>query len=175
MFHRDGLTVSLSGALRHGDGVHVETIASRPLTDGTFWLVEWFTALRQGKPRYASAAQIGVFGKAGSSALAADLIEAGVPKSAVVVATSDNAITAATMLREAVVRGTVSHLVDPDVLDASVAASREHRSVTSGGWVFVPKTKDDDSTPVESASLAHWLAKTTKRRPGRKSVGRVLR
>jgi hypothetical protein len=168
VFSRDGTSVSLSGAMRHEGGVHVETIARRPLTEGTYWLAEWLTA------RHERAAQIAVFGKAGSTALINELRRAKVPARVLIIATQDNAITAATMLRESVRRGSVSHLADPDVLDASVVGSREHKSGTSGGWVFVPKTDEDDSTPVESVALAHWAAMTSKRRPGRKTRGRVM-
>lgn len=175
VFHRDGTSVSLSGALKHEHGVHVETIARRPLTEGTWWIVEFLTAEQpDGKPRHKHAAQIVVFGKAGSTGLVNELRAAGVPAPVLILATQDNAITAATMTREGVHRGTVSHLDDPDVLDASVVGSREHKTGTSGGWVFVPKTEQDDSTPIESVAMALWAAKTTKRRPGRKTRGRVM-
>jgi hypothetical protein len=174
VFHRDGVSVSLSAALKHEHGVHVETIARRPLTEGTYWLVEFFTAERDGRQRHQDAAQIVVFGKAGSTGLANDLRQAGVAAKCLIIGTQDNAITAATMLREAVNRGEVTHLADPDVLDASIAGSREHKVGQSGGWVLVPKTDDDDSTPAESAGMALWAAKTTKRRPGRKTRGAVM-
>lgn len=174
VFHRDGTSVSLSAALKHPYGVHVETIARRPLTEGTWWLVQFFTEEREGRARHETAAQIVVFGKAGSTGLANDLRKAGVAAKCLIIGTQDNAITAATMLREAVNRGEVTHLADPDVLDASIAGSREHKVGQSGGWVLVPKTDDDDSTPSESAAMALWAAKTTKRRPGRKTRGTVM-
>jgi hypothetical protein len=162
VFHRDGTSVSLSAALKHRHGVHVETIARRPLTEGTYWLVEFFTGERDGRQRHESAAQI------------VDLRQAGVAAKCLIIGTQDNAITSATMLRESVNRGEVTHLTDPEVLDASVAGSREHKSGQSGGWVFVPKTDEDDSTPVESVAMALWAAKTSKRRPGRKTRGAVM-
>lgn len=174
-FSRDGTSVSLSGALKHQHGVHLETIARRPLVEGTWWLVEFLTAEGpDGKPRWKHAAQIVVFGKAGSTGLVTDLRAAGVPASVLILATQDNAVTAATMLREGVTRGTVSHLEDPEVLDESILRSREYQTGKSGAWVFVPMTDDDDSTPAESVSLAHWAAKTSKRRPGRRTTGRVM-
>lgn len=174
VFHRDGTSVSLSGSLRHAHGVHVETIARRPLTEGTYWLTEFFMADRDGRPRHRGAAQIVIFGKAGSAALATDLRAAGVSKTCLIIATQDNAITAATMLREQVTRGSITHLTDPEVLDASIAGSREHKSGQSGGWVLVPKSDDDDSTPAESVALALWAAMTSKRRPGRATRGVVM-
>lgn len=174
VFHRDGTSVSLSAALKHDQGIHVETIARRPLTEGTYWLVEFFTAERDGRQRHQDAAQIVVFGKAGSTALVNELRGAGVAAKCLIIGTQDIAITSATMLREAVKRGEITHLTDPDVLDASIAGSREHKTGQSGGWVLVPKTDDDDSTPAESVAMALWAAKTTKRRPGRRSKGRVM-
>lgn len=174
VFHRDGTSVSLSAALKHPYGVHVETIARRPLTEGTWWLVQFFTEEREGRARHESAAQIVVFGKAGSTGLASDLRKAGVAAKCLIIGTQDNAITAATMLREAVNRGEVTHLADPEVLDASIAGSREHKVGQSGGWVLVPKTDEDDSTPAESAGMALWAAKTTKRRPGKRTRGAVM-
>lgn len=174
VFHRDGTSVSLSAALKHPYGVHVETIARRPLTEGTYWLVDFFTAERDGRQRHEDAAQIVVFGKAGSTALANDLRQAGVAAKCLIIGTQDNAITAATTLREAVNRGEVTHLADPEVLDASIVGSKEHKSGQSGGWVLIPKTDEDDSTPAESIALALWAAMTSKRRPGRRTKGRVM-
>lgn len=173
-FSRDGTSVSLSAALKHEHGVHVETIKRRPLTEGTWWLVEFLTADVDGMPRWKRTAQIVVFGKAGSTGLVNELREHGVPAKVLILATQDNAITAATMLNDGAKRGTVSHLADPEVLDKSVLRSRAHMTGTSGGWVFVPMADEDDSTPVESAALAHWAAKTSKRRPGRTTKGRVM-
>lgn len=174
VFHRDGVSVSLSAALKHPHGVHLETIARKPLTEGTYWLVEFFTAERDGRQRHQDAAQIVVFGKAGSTGLVNELRTAGVSSKCLIIGTQDIAITSATMLRESVKRGEVTHLHDPEVLDASIVGSREHKTGTSGGWVLVPKTDEDDSTPAESAAMALWAAKTSKRRPGRKTRGRVM-
>lgn len=182
-FSIDGVSVSLSAALRHDDGVHVETIERRPLTEGTWWIVQWFTTDPESPKRYERAAQIVIDGKAGAVGLGNDLRTAGVPARVLICSgdvdkvdhlTTDNVIAANTMLREAVKRRTVTHLEDPDVLDASVVGTTERKIGVAGGWGFEPKTDEDDSTPIESVALAHWAAMTSKRRPGRKTKGRVM-
>jgi hypothetical protein len=182
-FSPDGVSVSLSAAIKHDHGVHVETIERAPLSEGVWWIVEWFTKERDGRKRYEDAAQIVIDGKAGAVGLGNDLRTGGVPARVLICAgdvdkvehlTTDNVIAANTMLREAVTRATLTHLEDPDVLDASVVGTTERKIGVAGGWGFAPKTDEDDSTPVESAALAHWAAMTSKRRPGRKTKGRVM-
>lgn len=183
-FSPDGVSVSLSAAIKRDDGTaHVETIARAPLAEGTWWIVQWFVAEgANGQERHRAAAQIVIDGKAGAVGLGNDLRTAGVPARVLICSgdvdkvehlTTDNVIAANSMLREAVKRKTVTHLDDPDVLDASVLGTTERKIGTAGGWGFDPKTDDDNATPIESAALAYWAAMTSKRRPGRTTRAKV--
>lgn len=77
------------------------------------------------------------------------------------------------MLLEAVIGKTATHLHDPEkpegqkVLDDSVAVSSKKARV-DGSWNWDCPSDPGAEIPVASAALAHWGAKTSKRKPGRK-------
>jgi hypothetical protein len=165
-FSPDGASVALAVALKHTGGVHVELVEHRPMGHGTAWLVDWLVE------RQAKAAQIVIDGRSGAAGLVNDLRAEKVPAKVIIAPDTGQAVAANVMLLEAVKRGTVSHFDDP-VLNDSVAASGKRKIGTAGGWGF-EGIRGGDSTPVEAVALALWSAKTSKRRPGRRTRGAVL-
>jgi hypothetical protein len=102
-------------------------------------------------------------GSAGSGVLRQYLIDRGIPKARVIVATSPQYLQACEMFRDAIEKErSVTHLRDEGqaVLDRSVETTDRDRR---GGWL--PSTADGDETPLEAVSLALWGARTTKFKP----------
>ena len=114
--------------------------------------------------------------RAGLVATRWDTPARGVPRRAIHIASGPEYFAANTLFHDAVRDRTVTHLATEgqQVLDESVAVSDKKQVGNSGSWRWVATTPDGDETPTEAVSLAHWAAKTTKRRPGRKAVGVVL-
>lgn len=167
-FSPDGATVALCAARKTEDGViHLELIERRSMGGGTGWLVEWLAGGEA--PRWRKAAQIVVDGKAHAGNLVNALRSAGVPARVVVTPTTDQVTAAHSMLEDAVKAKTITVLAHPGqaTLVDSVAASARREIGKTGGWGFRP-IGDGECTSAESAVMAHWGAKTSKRRPGRK-------
>lgn len=163
-FSPDGATVALSAARKTPEGtIHVELIERRSMGSGTAWLVDWLVE------RWRNAAQIVVDGKAHAGNLVNALRAAGVGAKVIVTPTTEQVTTAHSMLLDAVKLGTVTNLAHPgqDTLVDSIAASGWREIGKTGGWGFRP-LGDGECTSAESAVMAHWGAKTSKRRPGRK-------
>lgn len=167
-FSLDGSRVGVAGALKHEGGVHVELVGahSGDMTAGVASLADWLAERKE------SAALYVISGQAHAAALADALIVRDVPRRAVHVASAPDYFTSNVMFLDAVREGRVTHLGTEGQaqLDASVAVSDKKNAGTSGSWRWTATTPDGDETPVEGACLAHWGAKTTKRRPGRKQV-----
>ena len=165
-FNFDGSRVSVAGGLKHSGGCHVELIDATDtgLEDGIAPLADWIAV------RWRSIAQVTISGRAGADALALALVERGVSRRAVHVASTPEYFAACSMLPDAVRGRTVTHPDAPkgDVLDESVAVCDRKARGTTGAWAWAATTPDGDETPMEAVSLALWGARTTKRRPGRK-------
>ena len=163
-FNQDGTRAALAGGLKHADGIHVELISTVALAEGgTGPLADWM-AQRKGET-----ATFVLAGRAGASALKQELRERGVPERQIQVVTTTEYTAAAVGLHDAVRGRTMTHPAAQrgDVLDASCAVS-DKETRASGAWGWKATTPDGDETPMEAISLAHWGARTTKRRPGRK-------
>jgi len=134
---------------------------------GTGWLVEWLAG--GSSPRWRSAAQIVVDGKAHAGNLVNALRDAGVASTVVLTPTTEQVTSAHSMLEDAVKAKTLTVLKHPgqDTLVDSVAHSARREIGKTGGWGFRP-IGDGECTSAESAVMAHWGAKTSKRRPGKK-------
>ena len=167
-FSPDGATVALSAARKTASGsVHVELIERRSMGGGTGWLVEWLAG--GPSPRWRSAAQIVVDGKAHAGNLVNALRDAGVASTVLLTPTTEQVTSAHSMLEDAVKAKTLTVLKHPgqDTLVDSVAHSARREIGKTGGWGFRP-IGDGECTSAESAVMAHWGAKTSKRRPGKK-------
>lgn len=166
-FSADGSGVGLAAALRPTDGpVFVEGIKQANLGEGIGWLVNWL------QPRAAGAAQIVIDGRAGVGALVNALRDAGVRnKRLVIVPTLDQVLAAHSMFEQGVLAGTIEHSGQEAFTD-QVTAAVKRKIGTAGGFGW---DAPDGETVVllDAATLAHWGAKTTKRRPGSRG-GKVM-
>lgn len=173
-FSHDGREWALSVARRPEGSkvIHVEGIKVGPMIDGTSWLVAWLAE------RAPAAAQIVVDGKSGSGALATDLKAAGVRGTKVLIFPSlEEIVTAHSMLLQSTIDGTISH-IGQTLLDnqAKGATRRKIGDKGSFGW---QAPKDGSVCMLDSITLSHWGAVTTKRNPGgarsARSGGRAVR
>ncbi|QEA30400.1 hypothetical protein FGL91_18710 [Microbacterium sp. CBA3102] len=166
-YSQDGERVSVSGAVKHDEGIHVELIAahSGDTSDGVESLADWLS------DRWREASMIAIVGAAGS-ALKQALHDRGVPEKVVRTMTTTDYFQANTMAEDALKSGSVTHPigVEGDLLDASVAVCDAKKRGSSGQWGWVSTVPDGDETPVESFCAAYWAARTSKRVPGRKQV-----
>lgn len=166
-FSPDGTTVALAACMRPESGpLHVELIEHRSMSAGLGWLTAWLVE------RHEQAAQIVIDGKAHSGALFLALRAEKVPERVILMPTIDEVITAHSMMLGAITSKEITHF-DQLALNESVALAGKRLIGKNGGWGWEPLA-DGDVTPIEAATYAHWGAKTSKRRPGRKTRGRVM-
>lgn len=183
-FSQDGSRVSLGGARKHDGGMHVELIdaLSGGVESGIGRLADWLAE------RWHDTATIVISGAAGAKVLHQALRDRGVSKRVLHLATSGDYFTACAMFHEAVSASAkvaelnaadgddrplpLTHLATEGQapLDDSVAVSDKKNRGPNGAWGWQATTPDGDETPTEAVSLAHWGARTSKRRPGRKAV-----
>lgn len=166
-YSMDGSRVSVSGAVKHSDGVHVELVAAHSgATDaGVETLADWLA------DRWRQVSMIAIVGAAGA-ALKQALRDRRVSEKAIRVMTTSDYFQANTLAEDALKARTVTHPIgsDGDLLDASVSISDVKRRGSNGQWGWQATVPDGDETPVESFCAAHWAARTSKRVPGRKQV-----
>ena len=155
----DGSLVCLSVAVLNGDEVHVEFIRQEPMTNGLQWLVDWLAA------RIENCACVAIDGKGAADDLKRRLLAVGYTKQAVSVMGPNGAVDAAAMMVNGVADGIVTHYPD-ETLDASATKSVKRKIGTSGAFGF----GGEHPEVIESAALAMYGVKTTKRKPGRKAV-----
>lgn len=162
-FSIDGMRLSLGGALRHDDGVHVELVDAfhGSVESGIGPLADWLAS------RWRESAGIVLSGRAGASVLAQALRERRVPDKWIVMPSTPQYAQACGMFLEATKDGSVSHLVSEGqiALDESVAVVDRRARGSEGSWSWKSTVPGGDETPVEAVSLAYWLAKTSKMRP----------
>lgn len=171
-FSMNGDRVALAGARKHETGVHVELIdaLSGGVEAGLGALADWLA------PRWRDAAVIVISGRAGAVALYDALRTRGVPDRLIQMATTSEYFGACSLFQEAVRARTVTHLASDGqaALNDSIAVSDKKKRGTSGSWGWQATTVDGDETPTEAVSLAHFGAKTSKRRPGRRAKAVVM-
>ena len=159
-FTPDGRSVTLAAAATHEDGAHVEYIRTEPTVSGVGWLVDWLVS-RKGR-----AAAVAIDGRADATDLGQQLVNAGMPKGAVMVARTSDAISADAMLVNAVNDGTLTHLDDPALTESALGATRRPIG-KDGGYGFGGECPER----LDACALALWAARTTKRDPRRR--GRI--
>lgn len=157
----DGAIAALSVATISGEASHVEFIRQEPISNGLGWLEKWLLDPR----RVESCASVAIDGKVGADDLARRLIAGGMSRKAVIVASTEFVINAAAMLVNSVADGLVTHYPD-ELLDESATKSVKRRIGTLGGFGF----GGEHPEPIESAALALYTVRTTKRDPSRKAV-----
>lgn len=159
-FTPDGRGVSLATAVVHPLGCHVEFVKTEPTVAGVAWLVDWLVA-RKGK-----AAAVAIDGRADATDLGQQLIKSGMPKQAVMVARTADAIAADAMLVNAINDGNLAHLDDPALAESALGATRRPIG-KDGGYGFGGECPER----LDACALALWAARTTKRDPRRR--GRI--
>lgn len=173
-FSGDGNRVSVAGALKHADGVHVELVGAQSgaMGSGIGALADWLAE------RWRETSTIVISGKSDADALRQALLDRGVSKTVINVASTQEYFAACSMTANDAVEPEprLTHLATEGqkALDDSVACCDKKFRGPSGSWGWVATTTDGDETPIEAVSLANWGAKTSKRKPGRKTRGAVL-
>lgn len=157
-FSADGGTVALAVAASNGAAVHVELPLCASTAGGTKRLVNWLAV------RASQASAVVIDGKSGAGSLCDRLQELGVPKGYATRPTTDQAITAASLMCEAAGTGGITHVECP-ALDLSAATATRREIGKGGGWGF----GGENSTPIEAAGLALLGLTTSKRNPKRKA------
>lgn len=161
-FSADGANVALSAAVKNPNRkTLIECIEYGLIVNGINKLADWLIE------RKSKCAICVIDGKSHTGALYQKLIEGGFPAKALKIANTTEVCTAASMLQNAVMEQELVH-VSPSGLDESAIAAQKRTIGNAGGWGFGDGVYP--CAPIESASLAYWGVKTTKRRPGRKSI-----
>lgn len=161
-FSSDGRGYALSVALIPKGGTpHVELIEAGDTASGVSRLAAW---LIQRRDRCAVTV---IDGLAGAQALAQQLTDAGFKRNALRLCRASDAAAAASGFVDAVNALELTH-IDSPALDESATRAVKRVIGRNGAFGF-GSAPDCDATPVESAALALWGAKTTKRDPNRKA------
>lgn len=159
-FSADGRGVAISWArAERGGGSYVELYDVMGAAAGTAGIAD--TLLRN----RAEIAAVCIDGRDGRDVLVQRLLDGGFPKRAVVDCTSATVQAAASMVRDELAAGTLTHIASP-ALDASARGCVRRAIGSNGGWGF-GDGEGCRATPIESASLALWAARTTRRDPRR--------
>lgn len=158
-FSHDSLHAAVSWALADRDGPsYVELYDVMGPSGGTVAISDMLLRNRD------EIACVCIDGKSGADALRRRMLDGGFPKTALVMGTPAIVQAASSMLSDEVNAGTLSHIASP-ALDDSATGSLK-RDVGRDGWGFADGP-NSMAAPIESASLALWAARTTKRDPRR--------
>lgn len=158
-FSHDSLHAAVSWALADRDGPsYVELYDVMGSSGGTVAISDMLLRNRD------EIACVCIDGKSGADALRRRMLDGGFPKTALVMGTPAIVQAASSMLSDEVNAGTLSHIASP-ALDDSATGSLK-RDVGRDGWGFADGP-NSMAAPIESASLALWAARTTKRDPRR--------
>ena len=164
-FTPDGSTVAVAGAVRPDDEslpFVVEAIDQRSTSGGTQWLVDFLVE------RHKDLAQIVIDGKSGVGYLVNALRAEGVSAKTILTPTTDDVTAAHSMMEAAIRDGGLIH-TGQEELDDQVITALKRKIGTAGGFGW--EAPDGGSVAsFEAVTLAHWGARVTKRRPGRKAV-----
>ena len=158
-FSHDSLHAAVSWALADRDGPsYVELYDVMGSSGGTVAISDMLLRNRD------EIACVCIDGKSCADALRRRMLDGGFPKTALVMGTPAIVQAASSMLSDEVNAGTLSHIASP-ALDDSATGSLK-RDVGRDGWGFADGP-NSMAAPIESASLALWAARTTKRDPRR--------
>lgn len=160
----DRLMIAIS-AVRVGDGVmHGECVKHQSVTRGTAWVTDWIVE------RWPSAAAVVVDAQSPAMSLVPGWLDRGVR---VTITGSGDMVKACGMFVDAVRDGSFTHFDQP-ALNAAVAAAAKRNIGQAGGWGWDRKDPSVDISPLVSVTLALFGARTSKRRPGRRSKMLVM-
>lgn len=159
-FTPDGMSVALSVCVMVGNQTHVEFIKESPTVEGISWLVDWLAQRRN------KCAAVAIDGKAYVEDLFQQLVTAGIPRKAIMVARAQDAVSACGMIVNAINDKTLTH-IDDDALTVAVTSAKRRKIGNSGGYGF----EGEFSERFDSCALANWAVRTTRRNPSGK--GRI--
>lgn len=157
-FTSDGALGAFS-VCRAGDAPTVEALDILPMHECISAAAEWCAA------NAGDLAAVAIDGRHGTAALAARLASAGLPKPAVKEASTRDAVSANSMFCDAVASRAVGHFGQAPLDDSATKTAK--RRIGADGFGF-ESTEDAEASLVESAALAFWALKTTRRNPHRK-------
>ncbi len=158
-FSSDGQRVAVSWAkAERGEGSYVELYDVAGAAGGTAQIADML--LRNAD----EISCVCIDGRSGAAALSQRLLDGGFPRKAITMGSSAIVQAAASMLADEVNAGTTSHIASP-ALDNSATKSLK-RDVGRDGWGFADGASST-AAEIESASLALWAARTTRRDPRR--------
>lgn len=175
-FSIDGALVGVSAAVRPTDGpIAVSGIRLASTGEGLAWIVDLFERRRD------EFVQVVIDGKAGAPALVQAFADAGVklrsklpgPSQLLRVPPLPDYLAAHTMFERAVRDGDLSQ-DGSATLALQVENARKRPIGTQGGYGWQGVMDTDDTTLLDSATLAYWGAKTTRRRPAGAGTGMVV-
>lgn len=162
-FSIDGATVGVARAGRErgrSQQVHVELATRqgvRTMGDGVQWIVDY---LLEYQDRWA---QIVVDGKSGAADLIDRLRANGVPSRVIWTPTVNDVISAHSMMDAAIKDGTITHLKDDELAsEVGVIVRRKIGNAGGFGWAA---PEGATAAGMDAVTLAHWAARTTRRRP----------
>lgn len=168
-FSVDGSTVALAraGRVPKEKDTHVELCTEqgvRRMGEGVGWIVDWITTNRD------RLAAIVVDGRSGAGDMVERLREAGLPPKMILTPNVGEVITAHSLLDAAIREGTLTHLDDRELEIESDTVSR--RRIGTGGGFGWQAPEGSTCAGLDAVTLAHWAARTTKRRARSSSTTR---
>ena len=164
-FTQDGSTVAVGGAVKPDDEslpFVVEAIEQRPAGEGTQWLVDFLV------DRHEDLAQIVIDGKSGVGYLVNALRAEGVSAKTILTPSTDEATAAHSMMEAGIRDGGLIHTGQGE-LDDQVRSALKRKIGSAGGFGW-DAPEGGSVASFEAVTLAHWGARVTKRRPGRKAM-----
>lgn len=172
-FSASGTVMGVAGATKHPDGFHAELpwdacgslAGAVDIGRVARWLAE--------DERWRRFAQITICGPSHDEVLRLALIDAGVSKSRIHIATTAEYYDSCSLGYEAILAGSLTHTEGQVALDESVAVS-DKKARAGGTWGWNSTGDDGMEAHVEAMCLAYWTARTTRRRPGKKQRGMIL-
>ena len=153
-YNRDGVSVSMSIAVRTTDGrIFVEAIDCRPVRDGNAWIIDF---LRRAKIR-----KVVVDGAGKQEELAKEMKEFKL-KSPILPKVTE-VIAANTIFEQGLFQGLICHAEQPSV--EQVVSNCEKRDIGSnGGFGYKSIREGIDISLLDSIIYAYWICSETKER-----------
>lgn len=160
-FSPDGSLVALSACRMPDEGpAFVECVGTGSMADGIGWLERFLCT----EDMADTTAAVAVDGRNGAGALL-DKLRDVYPRQALAVPGSRGVVDASSMFEQALRERSVTHWDSPngeqEALDRSALGAVKRPVGSDGGWAY----GGDESAVIESAVLAYWAARTTKRDP----------
>lgn len=171
-FSASGKMMGVVGSAKHELGIHVEEPwdgdgpLGGPVDLGR--VVRWLTDDPEKPERWRTFAQVTICGPSHDRVLYQALRDGGVPARVLHIPTTGEYYAACAMALESIRDGSLTRTAGQALLDASVAVSDKKDRGTEGAWGWNSTGDDGLEVHVEAMSLAHWSARTSKRKPGQK-------